>query len=138
MFGSNMNVRPQYHFRQSERGLLAWDVVGLIERVSGLSPVEISLHEISEFDEPHWFALEGNSPTCREVAMHARLIEDADLAYPIIVDHEGRVMDGMHRVCKAFNLGMETILAYRLPVLPEPDFVGVSPDELSYEEGGVE
>ena len=72
-------------------------------------------------------------PTCRKIAEHGRLIEAADLAYPIIVDNEYRVMDGMHRVCKALNLGAKTILAYRFPELPEPDYIGVSPSELPYE-----
>lgn len=112
--------------------MLAWDVVGLIERVSSLSPIEISLSDIAELDERHWFNYEADSPTCRKIAEHARLIEEADLSYPIIVDHEHRVMDGMHRVCKALNQGAETILAYRLEVLPKPDFVGVHPSELPY------
>lgn len=61
------------------------------------------------------------------------MIENADLNYPIIIDPEGRVMDGMHRVCKALNLGFESMMAYQLAELPEPDFVGIPPDELSYE-----
>ena len=81
-------------------------------------------------DERYWFDLEGDVPDCRTVAEHARLIEEADLAFPIIVDPEGRVMDGMHRVCKALNQGAETILAYRLLVLPEPDSIGVAAGDL--------
>lgn len=61
------------------------------------------------------------------------MIEDADLDYPIIIDPQGRVMDGMHRVCKAFKLGFESMMAYQLAELPAPDFVGIPPHELSYE-----
>lgn len=127
-----MDLRPQYHFRNSERGLLAWDVRSLIKRASDLSPVEVPLIEILELEEPYWFDFEGDIPTCRKIAEHARLISEADLSYPVIVDHEGRIMDGMHRVCKAFNVGLKTIAAYRLPELPEPDFVGVRPEDLPY------
>ncbi len=133
-----MNFRPQYHFRDSEQGLLAWDVRGLIERVSDLIPVEVHITEISELDQPHWFDLEGDSPTCRKIAEHARMIEEADLTYPIIIDPDGRVLDGMHRVCKALNQGVETILAYRLSELPEPDYVGVAPSDLPYIEENAE
>ncbi|MGJ8725637.1 MAG: hypothetical protein ACSHYB_13845 [Roseibacillus sp.] len=133
-----MKLRPQYHFRDSDQGLLAWDVVGLIERVSSLTPVEIQISEIAELDEPHWFNLEGDLPTCRKIAEHAQLIREADLTYPIIVDPEYRVLDGMHRVCKALNQGAETILAYCLLVLPEPDYVGIAPSELPYEGWGAE
>ena len=128
-----MKLRPQYHLRDSDQGLLAWDVVSLIERTSGLTPTEIALEDIAEIDEPHWFNLEGDTPTSRKIAEHARLIEEADLTFPIILDPEGRVMDGMHRVCKALNTGRKRIWAYRLTTLPEPDFVGVAPQDLPYE-----
>lgn len=126
-------MRPQYHIRNSERGLLAWDVRNLIARSLTLCPQEISLSSIREIDERFWYDSEGDLPTCRSIAEHAKLIDTADLSYPIIIDPEGRVMDGMHRVCKALNLELETIAAYQLTELPEPDFVGVSPQDLPYE-----
>ena len=85
---------------------------------------------IRELDEPFW----GESMTCRSVAEHARLIEEADLGYPIILSSNGRIMDGMHRVLKAFMLGESHIRAVRFLTDPEPDFVGVDPDELPYGE----
>lgn len=125
-------MRKQYHLRSSERGLLAWDVDGLIERTAGLAPISVPLTEIRELDTPFWFSSEGDVPTCRRVAEHARLIQETSLAYPIILDPEGRVMDGMHRVCKALIEGRASVQAFRLPVLPEPDYVGVPVDELPY------
>lgn len=127
-------MRPQYHFRNSERGLLAWDIRKLIAKASALTPLEIPLESIQELDEPYWFDLEGDSPSCRKIAEHSRIIEEADLSWPIVIDHDGRVMDGMHRVCKALNQGLTSILAYRLAAVPEPDFIGVAPDELPYDE----
>jgi hypothetical protein len=126
-------MRKQYHLRHSDRGLLAWDVHRLIELTSTLSPIDLPLSDIKELDEPFWFGSEGDVPTCRRIAGHAKLIEETDLNYPIIVDPENRVMDGMHRVCKALNQDMKTIKAYRLPVLPEPDFTGVPMNELPYD-----
>ena len=43
-------------------------------------------------------------------------------------------MDGMHRVCKALIEGRETITAVQFGQDPEPDYVGIPPDELPYEE----
>jgi len=126
-------MRPQYHLRKSEKGLLAWDVRNLIARARDVPSQEIPLHEIRELDESFWFDQEGNFPTCRSIAQHALLIENADLSHPIILDPDGRVMDGMHRVCQALNRGLPSITACRLPVLPEPDFVGVAPHDLPYE-----
>lgn len=125
-------IRPQYHFRNSDRGLLAWDVRKLIEAAEGLPTFELPLDEIRELDEPFWFDLEGDAPTCRKIAGHSRLIQEVDLSHPILIDPDGRVMDGMHRVCKALELGRKSIPARRLPELPEPDFAGVSPGDLPY------
>lgn len=125
-------MRPQYHFRDSPQGLLAWNVSRLVRLTESLPVIEVSLADIQELDEAFWYSLGGAKPTCRNVAEHAQLIEAADLSYPIILSHDGRVMDGMHRVCKALMSGMETIKAVRLANYIEPDYVGVDPDDLPY------
>ncbi len=127
-------MRKQYHFRQSERGLLAWDVDRLVRLASGLTPIDLPLAAIRELDEAFWFSGNGDSPTCRRIAEHAKLIEETSLDHPIIIDPEGRVMDGMHRVCKALINGFTIIKAVRLPTMPEPDFAGVAMDQLPYGE----
>jgi hypothetical protein len=43
-------------------------------------------------------------------------------------------MDGMHRICKAYLLGKDKIEAVRFRQEPEPDYVGVHPDYLPYED----
>ncbi|MGV3660099.1 MAG: hypothetical protein ACO1TE_07935 [Prosthecobacter sp.] len=126
-------MRKQYHFRPSERGLLAWDVDRLIALTKHLPPHQVPLTAIKELDEPFWFSC-GEVPTCRSVADHARLMEAADLRFPVILSSDGRVMDGMHRVTKALALGHATIDAVQFAQDPEPDHAGVHPDELSYEE----
>ncbi len=63
-----------------------------------------------------------------------QLIEEADLSYPIIIDPEGRVMDGMHRVCKAVQEGKDTVPAVRFATLPEPDYVDCAISELPYDD----
>lgn len=124
-------MRKQYHFRPSTRGLLAWDVDRLVALSRDLPVTSVPLAAIAELDEAFWFDGE-TTPTCRRVVEHARLIEEADLTYPIILDARGRVMDGMHRVAKALLRGDETISAVRFTADPEPDYVGRAPDELPY------
>ncbi len=126
-------LRTQYHLRKSERGVLAWDVRKLIAQTAGFEAEEIPLSDIRELDEAFWYHPEGDPPTCRSVAQHAKLIAEADLAHPILIDPDGRVLDGMHRVCKALLLGMEAIPARRLQHLPEPDFTGIPPEKPPYE-----
>lgn len=127
-------MRKQYHFRPSERGLLAWDVDRLVYLSSHLPRTQVALDTIRELDEPFWFDGESDSPTCRAIAEHARLIETADLNYPIILSSDGRVMDGMHRVAKALLLGRESIEAVRFTDVLEPDYIGIQPEGLLYEE----
>ncbi|MEW5928309.1 MAG: hypothetical protein AB1941_12640 [Gemmatimonadota bacterium] len=69
-------MRKQYHLRPSPAGLLAWDVDRLIRLTAHLPPREVPLDAIRELDEPFWFG-EGEAPTCRAVAEHARLIRVA-------------------------------------------------------------
>ena len=127
-------MRKQYHLRPSERGLLIWDVDRLVELSKDLPQRAVPLRDIRELDEAYWFGLEGDRPTCRAVADHARLMAEADLRYPIILCADGRVMDGMHRVAKAYTEGRTSIAAVRLVPTPEPDYIDVDPDMLPYDD----
>jgi len=127
-------MRKQYHLRPSPSGLTAWDVDRLIDLTAHLPPVEVPLGSIRELDEPFWFQGGSDEATCRAVAEHARLISETDLRYPIILGADGRVMDGMHRVAKAYLEGRATIRAVRFDRDPEPDYEGVDEADLPYEE----
>lgn len=122
-------MRKQYHFRPGDAGLRAWDVDRLVALTKHLEPEAVPVASIRELDEPYW----GTMAT-REVAEHARLISECDLRYPIILSSDGRVMDGMHRVLKALLEGVSHIQAVRFTVDPEPDYIGVNPEDLPYEE----
>jgi hypothetical protein len=126
-------MRRQYHIRVSASGLLAWDVHRLIDLSAAIAPKEVPLDSIRELDEPFWFGGGSEPATCRAVADHARLIFETDLAYPIILGADGRVMDGMHRVARAYLEGRHTVLAVQLDSDPEPDFVGVDESALPYD-----
>jgi hypothetical protein len=126
-------MRKQYHIRDSDRGLLVWDVDRLLHLTSEQEAIDLPLERIRELDEAFWFSRVGDKPTCRRVAEHAKLIHETSLDHPIIIDPEGRVMDGMHRACKALISGLKTIKAVKLLAMPEPDFVGFPIDQLPYE-----
>ena len=124
-------LRRQYHLRPSDSGLLAWDVARLIDLAQDFPRIQLPLAAIRELDEPFWFGQDG-LPTCRSIGEHAALIEAADLAFPIILSSDGRVMDGMHRATKAAMLGWRTVSAVQFPVDPTPDHIGLSPEDLPY------
>src|SRR5580658_3553502 len=125
-------MRTQYHFRKSPNGLCAWNVHRLIEQSRNLKTERVPLSAIRELDEPFWGNENIQQLTCREIAGHTRLILDCDLAFPIILSSDGRVMDGMHRVCKALLEGRGEVEAVRFVQDPEPDYIGVDPDDLPY------
>ncbi|MCG7904389.1 MAG: hypothetical protein JAY60_18430 [Candidatus Thiodiazotropha weberae] len=60
------------------------------------------------------------SHTLREMVMHMQAVERADLSYPIILDEDGEVMDGRHRIMKALLKGEKTIKAVRFDENPAP------------------
>lgn len=123
-------MRKQYFFRPSSRGLLAWDVDRLVALTRGFPRVRVALADIRELDEPLFGPEE--PATWRGLLMHVRLMDAADLQYPIILAADGRVMDGMHRVASAVRAGQESIEAVRFATDPEPDHVGREPAELPY------
>ena len=127
-------MRKQYHFRPSPNGYYAWDVNRLIELSKAIEPQEISLDTIDEFDESYWYGDKKDMPTCRSITEHFILVQETDLDYPIILSSDGKLMDGMHRVCKAHYLNHTSIKAVRFLADPTPDYVDVHPDDLSYDE----
>ena len=123
-------MRKQYYFRPSSRGLLAWDVDRLVEQSRHLPCRRVLLSDLQELDEA-WSG-EGEPRTWRAMLEHIKLIEEADLSFPIILSADGRVMDGRHRIAKAALQGHPTIEAVQFVEDPLPDHVGRGRDELQY------
>ena len=90
----------------------------------------IPLSSIREFDQP-WSG-DDEQQTWRGLVDHLRLIDKADLSFPIILSSSGDVMDGMHRVAKAARDGLLEIEAVQFADDPEPDHVGLTPEQLPY------
>jgi hypothetical protein len=96
-----------------------WRMVQLWELAEDLPTKKVRLSELDGFDQVRWFGGPLHTqPTCRAIAEHARDIFAADLSYPIILSPTGEVLDGWHRICKAFVEGVEELEAVQLPKLP--------------------
>ena len=96
-----------------------WRMHQLGELAEGLPVKRVRLRELDGFDEVRWFGGPRNiHPTCRAIAEHAKDILAADLSHPIILSPTGEVLDGMHRICKAFVEGVEELDAVQLQKLP--------------------
>jgi hypothetical protein len=123
-------MRQQFHVRPVGDGRFdAWDMHKIIELAKDLPVEKVPLSHFQELDEDWWYQL-GDTPTPRSVADHMRLVENADLSYPVVLCSERRLMDGMHRVVKAMLAGHTTIDARILPRTPPPDWKASRPDDL--------
>ena len=110
------------HSRMTPEGRAWWSTERLWRAAEGLPVREVAIADIAEFDQDCWFG-GAHAPTCRAVAEHARRINTADLSHPIILSSDGALMDGGHRIAKAWLMGRETIAAVRFQIDPPPDAV---------------
>ena len=125
-------MRKQYHFRKVENDTYIWDVDRLVEITQSFQVRQVPLSDIKELDEAYWYP--DTYPTTQDIIAHIQLILEADLAYPIILCAQGRLMDGMHRVAKAKILGKASISAVQFDTNPQPDFINIHEDDLIYDE----
>lgn len=113
---------PQKHSRQTPNGRYFWYTERLWQLARDLPIKTVALSAIAEFDQNCWFS-PATTPTCRTVATHARRIYEADLAYPIILSAEGYLMDGGHRLAKAWLMNLTEIQAVQFAEDPAPDYI---------------
>ena len=102
--------------QMAKLGRLSWSVARLFELARELPVMEIPLKHINMRDSYEKLTL-------REMVMHMKAINAADLSKPIILDEDGEIMDGRHRLMKAMLNGEETIKAVRFDENPTPCLV---------------
>lgn len=90
-----------------------WSVYDLIELSEKYKPFDLPLAGIDLSGKP-WGDI-----SVKGFAYHMIRVNDADLKYPIILDDEGYICDGWHRLVKAIINGDATIKAIRLPIMPK-------------------
>jgi hypothetical protein len=129
-----ISMRKQYHFWRGEEGLDAWDVHRLIKLSADLPVREIPLEDIKDLDTDYWFDSNAEIATVRRVVGHIRLIQEANLSYPIILCVDGRVMDGMHRIARTLLEGRLSIRAVQFDAYVEPDYRNCRPADLPYDD----
>jgi hypothetical protein len=112
----------QKHSRLTAKGRYVWYTERLWQLSKHLPSKTVSIESVPEFDTNCWFD-DKNPPTCRAVAAHAKRIYEADLSHPIILSAEGFLMDGGHRLAKAWLLGLKEVRAVQFETNPEPDEV---------------
>lgn len=93
-----------------------WRCSRLHELARKMPVMDIPLDHINIYKR-----LTSDSVRLREFVFHMKAVMDADLTKPIILDEDGELIDGAHRICKALYLKRKTIKAVRFDTNPEPD-----------------
>jgi hypothetical protein len=96
----------------SQLGKNMWSVQRLISLTKDFPVMEVPLDHLNIY---HTYKV-----SLREMAMHIQAINASDLSFPIILDEDGEIMDGRHRVMKALLMGEKTIKAVRFDENPSP------------------
>lgn len=97
------------------RGTTEWSVLRLIEASKDLLVIEIPLCAI-DLSIKVW-----DVDNVNDFIHHIKRVENTDLNYPIILDDNGFVCDGWHRIAKAISKGKTIIKAVRLEKMPSHD-----------------
>jgi hypothetical protein len=99
-----------------------WRMTTIWAATEGRAAISIAIDDLNILDSVVWFGGPKKvEPTIRRIAEHARDIFDADLSYPIITTRSGDVLDGAHRIAKAYIQGVRSITAVVLDDWPPPD-----------------
>ena len=105
------------HTQRYRDGNGQYIIGNLISRAKDLPVKEMPLEHLNLY---HLSLDAGGS--LRKFTEHMKAVMDADLQYPIILDEDGYVMDGRHRIAKALFEGLETIKFVRFEETPNPDY----------------
>lgn len=95
-------------------GNCTWSVPSLIHEAKDLEVFDMPLEHLN---------IANIYPSITSTTMylkHVHSILVADLEYPVILDQEGEIMDGRHRIANAILKGLKTIKCVRFVKNPEP------------------
>jgi len=90
-----------------------FSVARLVELTKDFKVMTIPLDHLNVYDKY-------DDLTLRNMAMHIIAVNESDLSYPIILDEDGEIMDGRHRIIKAMITGEKSIKAVRFDKNPTP------------------
>jgi hypothetical protein len=98
---------PLQDYYSDRQGNL-YSVAKLIDDSKNLKPFDMPIAGIA-LDALIW-----NESNIYALAFHCKKVNDADLKKPIILDWNGEIADGRHRIIKAIMQGKRTIKAVRI------------------------
>lgn len=106
------------HKNKFRDGSKCWAVTNLIEQAEDLPVFDLPLCCIN-LGSRVWEPIE----SAKGLAEHMKRVLAVDTSMPVILDDEGYIMDGWHRVARALLDGESTISAVRFEANPPADWV---------------
>ena len=106
----------EYRDRSGDR-VGVWTVPRLAEMARDLVPFDLPLCCVDIGCKV--YTLDGSA---KALAYHMKRCADVDMSLPVIMDEEGYIMDGWHRVIRALVEGLDTIKAVRFEKTPPADY----------------
>jgi len=99
--------------QQCRLGDNVWFIARLITLTKDFKPFDIPLKHLNVYNV-------FQKLTLREMVTHMKAVNDADMSYPIILDEDGEIMDGRHRIMNALLNNVKSIKAVRFDKNPDP------------------
>lgn len=103
-------INQHFSFRNK-----VWYIQNLIEKAKDLPVFDMPMQCLNIYD------LQPDVSSMLEFVKQVNTVMKADLKYPIILDEDGYVMDGRHRIAKALLTRKAFIKAVRFRNTPPPD-----------------
>ena len=110
---SGVDVADNY-FREGNK---VWLITSIIEKSKDLEVFDLPLRCFC-IGSDIWKPIR----TAIDLARHMKRVQEVSLEYPVILDEEGFIMDGWHRVAKDLLEGLSTIKAVRFDKTPPCDY----------------
>ena len=104
---------PSFETQMCRLGTQHWSVARLAQLSADFDVIEIPIAHMNVY-------YTYNNMTLREMCGHIESVNNADMSKPIILDEDGVIMDGRHRLMRAIIDGAETIKAVRFIENPRP------------------
>ena len=104
---------PPFKDQMCQLGNEHWSVARLATLTADFTVLEIPLAAMTLANTQYTECMRG-------MVMHMKAVLDADMSKPIILDKDGHIMDGRHRLMHCLLNGQETIKAVRFEVNPSP------------------